>query len=165
MADLQTTLNTIRTSVSDEWNRIDDGPFFNYSLGDVTAFDGQGGSTTYVEVESHHSAASYIPDISLTIQWGMKWTDDNLSFAWADFADPTIRRTLIDVFWHGALVHRFWGLVVDGGRARIPMPELAEGGVEWLKADEIDIFRVVSSLEAGGWDFDDYVRRTGLEVR
>ena len=125
---------------------------------------------TGIEVESHTNRAVYISDVSMGLAWGLSNSDDTRSFDWANFPDPTIYTTILDVLWNGSLVHREQGLVVDGARARLPFPRLAvsddDQAQQWFEQRSVALYRLAWQLEgAAGASFDDYLAQTGLPIR
>lgn len=125
-----------------------------------------------VEYESHGNVAVFMPDIDISIAWGLDRDPDDrhhgLSFEWDDkFPDSKTTVQLADIFYRGSLVDREYQAAVDGGRALIPMghTRIAEGSPrhgkdvryevvtsEW----QVDFARVVHSFEHAG-DFDGYL--------
>lgn len=99
------------------WNVIPAGPYFT----DAPNID----DDTF---EQHGELLVFVPDVDLTIQAGMRARGrdhiEDATSLWGDvvpFADPTVRVEYVDVFWRGVLVDRSELVVVDGGRAVIPL--------------------------------------------
>lgn len=132
--------------------------------------------------EWHSSMIVYKNDVDLTIQWGMDArgkdhikTADQLWREHGAFPDPAARVGLADVFWRGSLVDRIEYVVVDGGRALLPIGDqralnydhsLLPGDqeIEWeysATAWEVGLVRLLSDDR----DFDRYFRQTTMIVK
>lgn len=127
-----------------------------------------------METDEHQSVAVYRQDIAVTIAWGMTHRDD-LRFEWSDrFPDSDVSDFYVDVFSNGMLVDRWFALTVDGGRAVLPVCDIAvvgdvfAGDAEIIgsKAYEsnVRIARLIHELEGSHDDFDDYLARSGITV-
>ena len=112
--------------------------------------------------DSHHTVAVYKPDLSVTLAWGMT-INDNFLEPWANgFPDPRARGNIADVFYNSALVLREHYVVVDGGRAYLPMPDTETLEVARRPADFV---RLLSSLTHHPQIFDDYMTRARIRIR
>ncbi len=153
-------MKTIITSSSEDWATVSaEGATFLDRLGEARSADQR-----WVEVASHTSLVVYKADIDLRLAWGLP-NGDHLAYEGWTFPDPRIDRIFVDAFWRGALVARWPVLMVDGYRCYLPEPEWKASG--WtVKASETALARLVQHLShSPGWDFDEYLKRTGaIEV-
>jgi hypothetical protein len=102
--------------------------------------------------------ASYRPDISIGLAWcwlsNPEWHED-----WIDhFDDKTASSHFVDFLYNGMLVDREVYIVVDGGRAYLPLPREMKI-TQW----QYDFFRLLDSLEHAS-DFERYVKQAGFTV-
>lgn len=122
-------------------------------------------------------------DADLAVEWGLSAAND-LHFDWAKWPDRSVDAVFFDILWRGQLIFRERILVVDGGRAYLPLPRVAFGpGEVGLEprghpmvlgevafVSEVARARLVDDLVHGhiGWDgasnFDHYWARSGLLV-
>jgi hypothetical protein len=122
----------------------------------------------WIDVESHHSRATYRADVSLGVAWGMAWPNDKRDFDWLKaFDDSTAYPTIGDILWNGALVERFFGLVVDGGNAVLPYPRAADGGAEEganeVTQDGIAFWQLIAEI-TGHQDFRGHLELADFSV-
>lgn len=178
------TLDELRRTIFDsepeQWHDIScwggggsTGPAYLDQLSPVTVYD-DGQPSHRLEVRSHTTRATYRPDISIGLAWGLSDPEDQRKFAWNKFPDAEeCYPTLVDLLWNGSLVDRHVGLVVDGGRVTIPFPKVDYDSsdpanpvaTEWFDGDQVKLFCLVHTIPGTGYDFDDYVARTGLPTR
>jgi len=144
-------LELIAQSNPEDWNRIADAPLFLYGFPDE-----QGDWT-------HHSErAAYKPDLSVGLAWGLTYRED-FKEDWANLhPDKRAFGEWVDVFYNGMLVHRDVRVVVDGGRVGLPLPERRDDRLV-ISSWQYRFFKLIQEL-GGGWDFDEYVKRSGFEV-
>jgi hypothetical protein len=99
---------------------------------------------TFLVSESHYAGASYMPNCSITLAWGITFLD-NYKAVWAN-KGPDKRATghYLDVFYNGALVYRQPYVGVDGGNDPIPLPD----GDATLKVSKgaVDLVKVMDRL-------------------
>ncbi len=179
-------LRTIESSDLDEWHVImcwGEGPSYldQMQVADITEA-GSGQKRQEIDVASHTLRAAFKPDLSLNIAAGLRPEgDERLSFDWANFPDPKIRASLVDVFWNGALVYRDQVLTVDGGRAVLPWPHPigtsaldSVSSTDWkmrhvqignmVTPFELALARLVHGFERGPREFDRYFSQSGIFV-
>jgi hypothetical protein len=103
-ATLSDVRKLIRQSEPDDWHRLGEGPTyrsrFEYSTGP--------GEEWRLKQDSHHTTATYKPDVHLTIAYGLR-TDmtSEPEFEWAEvFADHSVVLGFVDIFWGGSLIDR-----------------------------------------------------------
>ena len=69
---------------------------------------------------SHHAVAAYIPDISISMEWGISW-HENYDAGWVHkFPTPHAVGRYLDIFYNHSLVHRVAFVEVDG--EKMPNP-------------------------------------------
>ena len=91
---LDDLMDTILRSVPTDWHAIHEYPTYRDNLSGVS--DGQGHH--WIEIESHHSVATFIPDVSLTIAWGIAVNKD-FKEPWANtFPNQNASSAYADVF-------------------------------------------------------------------
>jgi len=101
-------------SAGSDWEMLPPGPLYLDRLGEVVSAEGH-----WVEVDTHHYMAVYREDVDLRLAWGLQ-VDDRLRFEGLTFLHDSISRFAVDAFWHGALVARWYLLLVDEGRCYLP---------------------------------------------
>jgi hypothetical protein len=112
-----------------------------------------------VREETHGMRAAYRPDISIGIAWGYP-SNPNWREPWVEtFSDQSASSDFADFFYNGMLVAREVYIVVDGGRAYIPLPRRDLTITQW----QYDFFRVLDGLERES-DFDRYLEQAGIRV-
>jgi hypothetical protein len=166
-------METIVNSDRDHWHKItcwgaNTGPSYHERLTFFQTWEGQKG---VLEAEDHSNVAIYIPDVSVTIAFGLKALDD-FREDWANqFPDPHASSSYVDVFYNNALVFRDVYVSVDGGRSKLPLPRRIFDKTDKKKVvalevqeDHYHFIRLVDSFEGGTHDFDDYFKRAGFKV-
>lgn len=137
-------------SSSEDWNTIDcnrPNPSFGYA---VDPND-----------DIHYSVAAYKPDLAITMAWGMPCLKD-FKEPWTDrFADKKASSRYVDVFYSGSVVFRDLFVVVDGGRASLPMPK---AGTNEVKVLEATFIRTLDELNSSTSRYDDYLKQAGFEL-
>jgi hypothetical protein len=169
---LQALRALVAQSVPDDWSVVYRGPLYLYQLGQVSSAK----EGARVDVDWHNHLAVYKPDVRLRLAFGLE-QDCDLTFDGIVFPDPQITRDLVDLFWNGALVHRWTVLAVDGGRGVVPDVEyevvsadgqasLAPGNsaIVGYRAtpEEFAVARLVHVLSGCGGDFDEHTRRAHI---
>ncbi len=119
-------MNAVLTSTDADWNvatcwGAGAGPSYRNKL-DIVTFSGDAGNWR-LDVTSHSLTAALRSNLSITIAWGITANDD-FKEDWANsFPDAHATSHYVDFFFNGALVYRALYLTVDGGRAKLPLPE------------------------------------------
>lgn len=170
---LQDLRGLVRRSSRADWHKITcwgagSGPSYRDRLTSGTI------NGDVIEYESHGNVAIFMPDIDISIAWGLDRDPDDrdLSFEWDGvFPDPKTTVQFADIFYRSSLVDREYLAAVDGGRALLPIGQtrFAEGSPhhgkdmrfevvtsEW----QVDLARLVHSFEHMD-DFDSYLNRAG----
>lgn len=144
---LMELLTIICQSDRAEWNVIF-GTDFRHSLGEVS---GGGGPTRLILAGYHHTTAVYMPDIDITMSFGMEFENQvskgSLPFAYAD------------VFYRGSLVLRIPYQIYDDGRALLPYPEGNECPKEYSQ-----FACLLDSMEDGERDYNSHFQKSGLKL-
>ena len=121
---LRELLHTIISSSRSDWNTIvcwgtHSGPSYRDQFEFYQIYEGQ---HNVLHSDSHGMVASYKPDLSITMAWGLT-ANRNFDETWAtNFPDPNASSHHVDVFFNNALVYRDLFVSVDGGRAKLPLP-------------------------------------------
>jgi len=110
---------------------------------------------------AHSHLSVYIPDISISLAFGLIWREE-FEEEWATrFPDRKACGSCVDVFYNGALVFRDDYVIVDGGRTKLPMPP---------RRDKLDVprdhARFIQLLDRfeGISSFDRDFQRAGLRM-
>ncbi|MGO9299679.1 MAG: hypothetical protein ACLQQM_02775 [Acidimicrobiales bacterium] len=170
---------TIFNSAPEDWHKIacgGEGPSYLDAFSSVTSYPG-GVEEHWLQHDSHYYRATFRPDVSIGLAWGLAWgpLDDQRDFDWVKgMPDKSCHPVLVDLLSNGCLVDRYVGLVVDGGRARLPFPTGKYDSTadpsrpvlieEQVTRDEVALWRIVDVLETGRQEFDSYLRRVGFVV-
>lgn len=155
-------ITTIIESDAEDWHtdRVG-GPYFRYQLGPVE----QNGQLKTLEYEAHEKRAIYKGDIDISMEWGYRYLDD-FKEEWANsFADRTASASFLDLKYRGDIIHREIIVSVDGGRCYLPLPLVPAEGAKNIQVPRgrVKLVRLVQEI-TGTWEFDEYFRRSGLEV-
>jgi hypothetical protein len=114
------------------------------------------------ERDDHQRIAVYKADLSVAIAWGLQHLADFQEGWVAEFDDPHASSEFVDVLYNGVPVDRELRVIVDGGRAGLPVPKPGDDARS-VERWPYELLRVVQEM-SGGWDYDDYVRRARLTV-
>jgi hypothetical protein len=118
--ELRQLINTVIDSAPEDWHLIADAPSFHDHLQFHEVYDGQ---PNVLYAEAHHSIGVYIPDVSITIAWGLEWRKDFREEWCKKFPDPKAHGGFLDVFFNNALVYRAVYVWVDGIFLPLPHPK------------------------------------------
>ena len=128
--NLEQLLETIVSSSRDDWHTIA-GP----------------GVDTVQSGSGHSSFAAYIPDVAITLAWGLHCNDD-FQEPWANhFPDPHAASEFVDVLYNGAHAYRDSYVSVDGHRSLLPIPDITEDGALEVSYRCHRLVRLLDSLE------------------
>jgi hypothetical protein len=131
-------------------------PTYRDKLDEVGGGDGQ----HWIEIDSHNRVAAFIPDVSITMAWGLTIVDD-FHEPWANlFPDPSASSHHVDVFFNGALVYRASYVAVDGSRCYLPLPLARHDGRVPLR---YRAFIALLDRLSHTSDFRGYFERAGLQ--
>jgi hypothetical protein len=155
---LDELLTMCAQSSHDDWNLMScwgafSGPSYLGQVAETTPDEN-------VYEETHSVRASYRPDIAIGIAWGYP-SNKNWHEPWIDnFSDKSAHSDFVDFFYNGMLVQREVYVVVDGGRAYLPVPSVENQTItRW----EYDFFKVLDGLERLS-EFDRYIRQAGISI-
>jgi hypothetical protein len=159
--NLAQLIGTIVSSQPTDWNHIpcwgtNSGPSYRDELSFHGLYYGQ---RNVLHVKSHPNTASYIPDVSVTLAYGLEWMDDFKEPWINNFPAPKTTAHFADVFYNGALVFRTAYVHVDGHD--LPWPP-ADGSLKIPRAQAqfsglLDAFGKISR-------FDDALRTAGMNL-
>jgi len=162
-------INTFVNSAPSDWYSIGcwghgSGPSYRNQFTFWNTYKGDSNILTHRE---HSNVASYKPDISITIAWGIDVgdEDDRVEEGWArnnPDSNPGINHYL-DFFYNDALVFRASYCVVDGGRCELPFPSFDPNGGLVVARQYHDAIKKLSEI-TGNTNFDVYFGRTGIEI-
>lgn len=122
--NLTDLIATISASRPGDWNHIvcwgaASGPSYRERSDFYDLYEG---AQHVVVTTSHTDVCSYMPDLSISLAFGLKWMD-SFKEPWVEhFPDSHASASFIDVFYNGSLVFRTEYVTVDGGRSRLPLP-------------------------------------------
>lgn len=124
--DLEQLVHTVISSSRESWHIIPcwgagSGPSYRSQFDMQHKFDGQA-QQNLVSAVSHRVVASYKPDVAVTLAFGLVSSND-FKEAWATiFPNSRASAHHADLFYNGALVYRDAYVLVDGGKAKLPLP-------------------------------------------
>lgn len=159
----------ILATTDDDWTRIScwgagAGPSFRDAL---SVWTKGGGEFHNLEIDSHSEVLSLKSDLLISVACGITHNDDFIE-KWANsFPDKHASSSFVDFFYANQLIFRDIYVSVDGGRCRLPLPDIklddSESGVQSLTVpdEKYQFFRV---LNGTSHDYDGYLRRAGIEV-
>jgi hypothetical protein len=153
---LDELLEQIVLSEPSDWHVISGPPSYRDKFAEVS--DGKG--QHWIDIDSHDNVAAFIPNVSVTMAWGQKVNDD-FQEPWANkFPDRRASSHHVDVFYNNALVYRDTYVLVDGGRAHLPLPlERYEGRVPFKYRAFIALVDRLTHVS----QFPSYFERAGLQ--
>jgi hypothetical protein len=110
---------------------------------------------------AHSHLSVFIPDVSMSIAFGLTWRED-FEEEWANrFPDRKACGCYADVFYNGVLVFREPFVIVDGGRTKLPMPRFRDKLD--VPKDEARFIQMLDLFE-GNSSFDDDFQYAGLRL-
>ena len=161
---LSELIDTIVSSSKEEWHSMAcwgamSGPSYRDKLEFYYHYEGQ---PNVLHSVSHGMVASYKPDLSITLAWGLTANDD-FKEPWANkFPDPKASSHYADIFFNNALVYRELYVVVDGGRAKLPIPEITK---ELLIPQKYSSFiKLLDNIDTYISDYDRYFAQAGFKT-
>jgi len=90
--------------------------------------------------------------------------NDDFKEKWANsFPDPQASSHILDLFMSNTLVDRIVYVVVDGGRAKLPIPKSTTDLSVTQK--EYELFKLIDGMESGHGNFDEYFNRVHLILK
>ena len=161
---LDQLLKAIISSSKDSWHTITcwgtgSGPSYRSQLEERGNPDGATGSDHLV-ASSHRVVASYKPDLAISMAFGIT-ANTNFQEEWANiFHNPKASTHHGDVFFNGALVYRDSYVLVDGGKAKLPMPKrrmLVPKGYYYF-------VRLLDNLGGYASRYESYFNKSDLQV-
>jgi hypothetical protein len=153
----------------DDWNNIGcwgagAGPSFRDSLSVWTKGSGEFDN---IEIDSHGEVFSLKTDLLVSVACGITHNDDFIE-DWANsFPDKKASSSFVDFFYCNQLVYRDIYVSVDGGRCRIPLPDMKFNSsthkVELLTVP-IEKYEFFKLLNGTGSDYESYFQRTNIKA-
>jgi hypothetical protein len=164
MPTLHEIRELIRKSRPSDWSVIEDGPTYRNRFASSTG----PGEQWRLDEDSHHTVLVYVPDVDLTIAYGMTFdlrdSGTDREFAWSKaFPNASVEIDMADTFWRGSLIDRVDYAYVDGARGIVPMG----GGHQGLKVTsyERDVARLLHNLRSGNFgSFESFFDRVPFQV-
>jgi hypothetical protein len=127
------------------------------------------GEFANLDVESHGMRASLKSDLSIWIAWGYPCNPD-FKEEWANqFPDPKASSAYVDFFYGAGLVYRDLYVSVDGGRCRLPLPDMDIDRETHavrrytVPRNKYEFFRALDRFEHLS-DFQRYFQAAGFDV-
>jgi hypothetical protein len=161
---LKELLDAIISSSKTDWNTIvcwgaQSGPSYHNQFEFFEVYNGQ---KNVLHSNSHGMVASYKPDVSVTIAWGLVASKD-FNEPWAtNFPDSHASSHHVDVFFNNALVYRDLYVSVDGGRAKLPLPRRRDDLV--VPRGYYTFIKLLDGMEGYISDYERYFKRAGLRI-
>lgn len=159
----------ILATTEEDWTRIGcwgagSGPSFRDALSVWTKGSGE---FRNLEVDSHSEILSLRGDLLISVACGITHNDDFIE-DWANsFPDQHASSAFVDFFYANQLVYRDIYVSVDGGRCRLPLPDIkldvSKKEVKALTVPE-DKYHFFRLLNVDSDDYDSYLSRAGIEI-
>ena len=161
--DLRKLIDTVIDSASEDWHLIADAPSFRDHLEFYELYDGQ---ANVLHAEAHGTVGVYIPDVSITIAWGLEWNKDFREEWCKKFPDPKAHGGFLDMFFNNALAYRALYVWVDG--IFLPLPRHTKDGKLEVTKRACELMKVIDRMGLSPrQDFNPYesdVQRAGFTV-
>jgi hypothetical protein len=161
--NLRELLNTVSGSSPEDWHGIgcwghSSGPSYH----DHLSYRGQ---SNVFHVKTHSDVAVYIPDVSITMAYGLDIAEGNYEQEWVkNFPNGNARIHYVDVFFNNALVYRDAYVAVDGGGILLPVPRRADNGDLEVAERACMFVKLLDSMSQSGSEFDVSIKRAGFKV-
>jgi hypothetical protein len=162
-------IDTFVHSSKDDWNQIPtwghvSGPSYRNQFQFSEVYNG---SENVIHHREHSNVASYKPDLSITIAWGISKgnEEDVIDRAWAkNNPNPEPGKGhYLDFFYNNALIFRTSYCSVDGGRCEIPFPTYDINQNVLVPQKYYDVIKKFNELVSTSF-FDAYFTRTGITI-
>jgi hypothetical protein len=153
-------LSTVEQSTINDWHKMPVHTVCTWQYG-------QKQNQNYLEPQTHSNLAVYKPDIGISIAMGATVTE-NFAEQWVqNYSNPTARSVAIWLRYHGAVVHEWVYVVVDGGRYLVPMPETDGSGGYHVQQTELSIAQLLFELHGVGGPHEtvsDALQGSGVKI-
>ncbi len=162
--NLTQLLSIVVSSSAKDWNHIVCwGAFSGPSYRDhFSCSQFEEGAPSVVNVESHSDVAVYLPDVAITLAFGLTWKEE-FKEPWTEkFPDPLASGSYVDVFYSGSLVYRDVYVTVDGGRTNLPLPS-GRDRLDDVPRAYAQFVRLLDSFDRVS-SFDTDFRRAGMSM-
>ncbi len=159
----------ILSASPDQWNKMGcwgagSGPSFRDSFSVWTKGSGEFHN---IEINSHSEVYSLKTDLLVSIACGITHNDDFIE-DWANsFPDKKASSSFIDFFYCNQLVYRDIYVSVDGGRCRIPLPDVKLNSSTYQLEKftvPLEKYQFFKLLNGSGSDYESYFQRTDIET-
>ena len=161
--------NIILNTEPEDWTNIScwgagSGPSFRESFSVWTKGSGEFHN---IEIESHSEILSLKLNLDISVACGITHNDDFIE-DWANsFPDKKASSSFVDFFYCNQLVYRDIYVSIDGGRSRIPLPDIKlNDSLEEIEKFTVprEKFEFYKMLNGTGFDYEQYFKRTGIEI-
>lgn len=139
--NLRQVVGRIVGSSREDWHLIADAPSYRDHLQFYEMYEGQ---PNVLHVAAHPSVAVYIPDVSITMAWGLKWLEDFKEDWCKNFPNSKANGGFVDVFFNNALVYRTAYVWVDG--IHFPLPRHTQGAALEVDKGACEFMEVIDSM-------------------
>ena len=161
--DLRKLIDTVIDSAAEDWNLIADAPSFRDHL---EFYEVYGGQPNVLHAKAHDRVGVYIPDISITIAWGLEWREDFKADWCKNFPDPKAHGGFLDMFFNNALVYRAVYVWVDG--IFLPLPRHTQDDTLEVTIRACDLMKVIDRMARAhakiSTRYESDVKRAGFTV-
>ena len=155
-------INMVANSSIEDWNVIG---CWGYGAGPsyknrFEFYEIYGDEKSVLKEESHGMYAVFKNNINISLAFGLT-INENFKEEWANsFPDPQASSQFVDLFFANTLVERIAYVVVDGGRAKLPMPE----SINNLKVKPLEykIIKLIDNMESENGNFERYFSEANL---
>ena len=139
--NLSTFLQTIENSTVGQWHKTDVQNVFQWECGKT---NGQ----NYIAPKTFETLAVYKEDIDISLV--MTGTiNENFSESWTQpFPDADATSVAVFLRYRGAVVYQWVGVIVDGGRYLMPMPEANGNGGYKVQRSSMPLARLLFGIYA-----------------
>lgn len=170
--DINNYIQTIFKSKGKDWQKIHclgngNGPSYKDHF---EFYDIYNGEDNVILLKSHENRATYKPDIKISIAWGLSNSFNNndhhkIKDSWAiSFEDESGAYTsFVDFFYNDSLVFRKIYGIVDGGRCKLPIPQIDSNGNFVVSTEYSESIRLLNEID-GDVDYDYYLSRSGISL-
>ena len=162
-------IDTFLNSSKDDWNQIStwgygSGPSYRNKFEFSKAYKGTEKVLHHFE---HSNIASFKPNLSITIAWGLSIGDeeDVIDRSWTkNNPNPEPGKGhYLDFFYNNSVVFRTSYCSVDGGRCEIPFPTYDMNQNVSVSQKYYEVIKKFNEL-VGTCFFDAYFTRTGITI-
>lgn len=163
--ELKNLMELIIKSSPDDWNTINcwganSGPSYHYKFTSQQQYQGQ---PPVLQSASHTLVATYKPDISISMAWGLAMNNQFMEQWINNFHDQRASSHYVDIFYNNSLVHRAIYVIVDGGRAKLPLAKIEGTDLQVPEAYR-DFVKLLDQIDSYHSQFDSYFQRANFAI-